>query len=455
MLTILKKLTIFTFRSHIPPDRLFHFSSWKSVGLFTGEIFLKNLLIEALEREIIVLRDDILSPKINMLVEEYEQALKEAGWDPEQKIKITKRGEYKISSPFQCCLNERIKVLKRVYDYYYHNIDITLEECFDKAMERFDKLVNGNARSTESAKNYRSNFNRFVRKYAIAQKPIRQIKASALHEHLEDIAMEQELSVAGLRDARTVLYKAFAYAYNNDIITNNVMDGLSTGDIVTKEINNDERVYTEEERDKLLKVMTDETVLSQYRKSSLAYVAARALCLAFCAPLRNGEIRSLKWEDVDFTEGDESIFIHSQIRRFTDNNGRQKYIYGTKTKAKKRKGNRTPALCDFAVAILKKQRENSLEDAVYIFESNGKPLAENTLNQWLKRFCNIAGIEYLPSHSIRFYAVTTMNAYGIDKARIQHTAGHCCVSTTEHYIRNERANELTKTEANMVYGYAI
>ena len=62
-----------------------------------------------------------------------------------------------------------------------------------------------------------------------------------------------------------------------------------------------------EERDKLLTVM-DEKVLSRYRKGSLAYVAARALCLAFCALLRNGET-PLKWSDVDFTEGSESILF--------------------------------------------------------------------------------------------------------------------------------------------------
>ena len=116
-------------------------------------------------------------------------------------------------------------------------------------------------------------------------------------------------------------------------------------------------------------------------------------------------------------------------------------------------GNRTPSLCDFVVEILKKQRASSPEDAVYIFESKGKPLAENTLNQWLRKFCEIAKVEYLPSHCIRFYAVTVLNEHGIDRNRIQHTAGHCCPSTTEHYIRVARSNELTKQEANVVYGY--
>ena len=199
--------------------------------------------------------------------------------------------------------------------------------------------------------------------------------------------------------------------------------------------------------------MTDEKVLSKYRKGSLAYVAARALCLAFCAPLRNGEIRSLKWSDVDFTEGAENVFVHSQMRRFTDENGKQKYLYGSKTKAKKLKGSRTPSLCDFAVEILKKQRKDSRGDAVYIFESKGKPLAENTLNQWLRKFCEIAGVAYMPSHCIRFYAVTALNEHGINRNRIQHTAGHCCPSTTEHYIRVSRSDDLTKWEANAVYGY--
>lgn len=410
-------------------------------------------LIEGLENEIIWLKDNIQNPSMKMLIEEYEKALNEIGWNPDEKIKITRRGEYKTSSPFQCCLKNRVAVLKRAYDYFYSGKNMTLEACFEKSMERFGKLIKGEVRSTESSYIYRNNFKRFFGKYEISKKPISQIKASMIHEHLEDICMEQKLSADGLSDAKTVLGKAFSYAYNHDIITNNLMVGINTSDIVTREVNNDDRVYTVEERDKLLTVMTDEKVLSRYRKGSLAYVAARALCLAFCAPLRNGEIRSLKWSDVDFTEGSESIFVHSQIRRFTDENGRQKYIYGSKTKAKKRKGNRTPSLCDFVVEILKKQRASSPEDAVYIFESKGKPLAENTLNQWLRKFCEIAKVEYLPSHCIRFYAVTALNEHGIDRNRIQHTAGHCCPSTTDHYIRVARSNELTKREANTVYGY--
>ena len=117
--------------------------------------------------------------------------------------------------------------------------------------------------------------------------------------------------------------------------------------------------------------MNDEKILSSYRKSSLARVAARALSLAFCIPIRNGEVRSFLWDDVDWTEGDETIYIHSQIRRFHDEEGKQRYLYSAKTKAKKKKGERTPALCDFAVDILKKQRKESPDDAVYIFESNG------------------------------------------------------------------------------------
>ena len=413
-----------------------------------------NFLIDALEHEIICFTDDILNTeKGKMLVSEYEKKLKEIGWNPDEKIKITKRGEYKTSTPIQICIKNRIEVLKRIYNYYYgdDNSNLTLEECFNRQMERFDKLVKGEARSTESAALYRSNYKRFVGEYPIAKLPNRTIKVRLVYEHLENIAMEQKLSTAGLRDARIVLGKAFAYAYNHDIIPTNIMDGIDTSDIAVQEVNNDERVYTECERDKLLVVMNDEKILSSYRKSSLARVAARALSLAFCIPIRNGEVRSFLWDDVDWTEGDETIYIHSQIRRFHDEEGKQRYLYSAKTKAKKKKGERTPALCDFAVDILKKQRKESPDDAVYIFESNGKPLSENTLNQWLKRFCEHAGVEYLPTHCIRFYAVTALNNSGVEKGKIQKTAGHCSAQTTDHYIRNERSENITKEEANRTF----
>ena len=74
-----------------------------------------NFLIDALEHEIICFTDDILNTeKGKMLVSEYEKKLKEIGWNPDEKIKITKRGEYKTSTPIQICIKNRIEVLKRI-----------------------------------------------------------------------------------------------------------------------------------------------------------------------------------------------------------------------------------------------------------------------------------------------------------------------------------------------------
>ena len=84
-------------------------------------------MIEGLEHEIIGFKDNIQNPSMKMLISEYEKALVEIGWNPDEKIKITKRGEYKTSSPFQCCLKNRVAVLKRAYDYFYSGKNMTLE----------------------------------------------------------------------------------------------------------------------------------------------------------------------------------------------------------------------------------------------------------------------------------------------------------------------------------------
>lgn len=47
----------------------------------------KNL-IEGLENEIIGFKDNIQNPSMKMLISEYEKALVEIGWNPDEKIKI-------------------------------------------------------------------------------------------------------------------------------------------------------------------------------------------------------------------------------------------------------------------------------------------------------------------------------------------------------------------------------
>ena len=69
----------------------------------------------------------------------------------------------------------------------------------------------------------------------------------------------------------------------------------------------------------------------------------------------------------------------------------------------------------------------------------------------LKSFCEGAGIRYLSSHKIRFYAVLQMYDMGVDEKLIMALAGHSNVSTTRHY--NRRLREINMSEDQLITGF--
>lgn len=396
-----------------------------------------NDLITALNN--VIINWDKESAEIKMLKREYEQALRQAGFDPTKDIYETKRGEYKTRKPIQVCLKNRTKVLQRIYQYYYGDTEnATVQFCFDQAMKQFEKQVALEQRSTTSARNYRSNWARFVANYPIAQMPISKVKKVTLHEHYEQIVFDHHLSRAGLNDAKILFNKAFEWAVNHDIIDINMAAAVATKDIICRRVDNADKVYTDEERDKLLALFEKDD-----------HVASKALSLMFCLCVRSGEIRALKWTDVDLEN--RTIYIHSQISRSHNAAGKNIYIEKPYTKNKSASGDRIQPLSDRAYQILKEQHKNN-PFGTYVFEYGGHLLNGNMLNKRLKKICEQANIPYLPSHSIRFWSVTRMDAADVPAAVMQYMAGHKDPQTTDHYKRVSRLKGISSDMANQLYG---
>ncbi len=110
-----------------------------------------------------------------------------------------------------------------------------------------------------------------------------------------------------------------------------------------------------------------------------------------------------------------------------------------RTKGKNAKCNRYENLSDLAVGFLKDQRkENPFGE--YVFLANGHPLQTNMVNRKLCKICDKAGVQYMSTHKIRFWAVTAMYNQNIPDYLIQYTAGHADPATTQHYKRLARLN---------------
>jgi integrase len=147
--------------------------------------------------------------------------------------------------------------------------------------------------------------------------------------------------------------------------------------------------------------------------------------------LRSGELRGLRWSDVDFERG--ALTVSHQIERVA---GEWRF-----KRPKSEAGVRTLKLPPVLIAELKQQRERVRDlrraahphwlDYNLVFPTErGHPLHFSTLNHRFPRVLVAAGLPRLTPHDLRHAAVSLMLAQGIPLAVVSKLVGHSQVSLT-------------------------
>ena len=72
----------------------------------------------------------------------------------------------------------------------------------------------------------------------------------------------------------------------------------------------------------------------------------------------------------------------------------------------------------------------------YLFMEYGRPLNNNTFNDWMRKFAKEAGVPYLSSHKLRFTVASILynGGHGIDLKLLQRILGHSNLAMTLHYV---------------------
>lgn len=357
------------------------------------------------------------------------------------KIYPTKDGRFKLRQPFQMCRKHQLDLLIELFRYYYGrdpDHDMTVESIFQEWIEDFKaSYVDTGHRSTLTYERYKTDWNRFFAGSPIAKTDICKLKASAVKAYYAKICANAGITRRSLNNAKTILNRIFDYAVDRDYINFNVARSVRTSDLLCKEEDNEELVYSDEERNK---------VMLQAQKEDDVF--ARAIFLMFSLCVRIGELRSLKWSDIDFDS--RTVYIHSQIVRQKDNDGHEHFTYVNRTKGKKKEANRKQPLSDDAIKLLRKQRADN-PFGEYIFLYKGKPLVSNTINHHLMRICERVQVPYMSSHKIRFWSVVNMSKV-LNPAEVQHLAGHLDPATTDHYRKRvSKVKDVDQDTWNSMY----
>ena len=370
----------------------------------------------------------------NRLAYQYEKALKNVHTN---KICQLSDGRWKTKNP-QIAKKTKFELLEALYEHYYGKKLLSIEGVFEEWMKEYKKDVDLGHRSILTYERYQSDWNRFFHDTTLAKMDITTVKVSTIKKHYKTICANGAITRKTLNNAKTILNHVFDYAVDNDYVPSNTARSVGTRDIHCKEVNNELKVYSNEERDKILAQAELEDD-----------VFARAIILMFCSCTRIGEIRALKWEDVDFEN--RTMYIHREIVRRKDDEGHEYYVCVNHTKSGLKEGNRMQPLSDKAIAVLKAQRRsNPFGEYVFLFKD--APLVTATINHHLMRMCEKVGVEYMSSHKIRFWSVTNMYANGMQQADIQRMAGHADPATTNHYKRVSRLGDIDQESWNEMFG---
>jgi integrase len=170
--------------------------------------------------------------------------------------------------------------------------------------------------------------------------------------------------------------------------------------------------------------------------------------LATQVPTRSGELRGLRWEDLDERRG--RLVIRRNLLRSEDA-GRLIHVKGPKTAA----GVRVIELDGELLTLLRQHRTRQAEERLaagpawvdhgLIFCSRlGTPLLSGNLLRQFRRLLRLAGVPgHFRVHDLRHTAVSSLLAAGIPLAEVSQLAGHASPAITSalytHAVPRTRA----------------
>lgn len=301
--------------------------------------------------------------------------------------------------------------------------DYTVEELFRYALNERKELEIVQQGTLDY---YIITWNEFFKGTSFSEMKAKEVKVSDIKKFFESKCGTGKITRKKFNRLKSLANMIFDAGVANDLISFNPSRVCPTKNLKFKlPVNHSKDIYTSEER----------AILLDYLCSLPQDIYVLSIRLAFCFCMRIGELRALTWDDYDEKNGLIHIW-HEIVKR--PHNGHKKCDTDVPhTKANNVEGERWVYVSDEAKEVLKILR-NLNGDKKYILNASGNAkysVSPARFNEHLREYCTAAGVNYQPSHKIRFWGITELYKKNVSEAYIMQTAGHSNIETTRGYLR--------------------
>ena len=315
------------------------------------------------------------------------------------------------------------ELYQKAYQIYYADSYITLAQLFPRFMLYRRDMNKVSSKTLEENLN---DWKKYLKDTPLSNTPMCDLKTRDYIVLFENITKNRTLTSKSVCNVKSLLNKMYAYAIREELVESNPIRNIDFSDFNYYVPDNSNEVYTIENRQKLLDYLHD--IIEPY---------SLAIQLDFQVTCRIGEIKALRWCNIDFVN--RTITINAQAlkqRKLKDDLTFDKTTTEvvSRIKGNTEKGKRIIPMTSEAKRVLLLAKEIN-PDGEFVFMPYGKLMLTDTFNEYLKKYCKGAGIPYLSSHKIRFTSCSLL--YNKDNLTdVSKLMGHSQVATTLHYLRN-------------------
>lgn len=315
-----------------------------------------------------------------------------------------------------------------------------------KLVEEYLAVKKGSVKP-QSFSGYCGNYEKHIKKSAFGQLDIERVQLPDCQMFINSL-YSKNLSYSTIRKLKTMISDAMEYGISRDYILRNYAKAVTINkSLCTSNCTHEASAWTDDE----IKKLWDTSIELWNSGYSRWYRHSALVMLMIFTGCRVGEISAATWDDVDWTHRTLSITkTHTQYTDYETGT----YIIGsssTKTTGSTRK----IALNDAAIFWLKeiKKRNDTLNISCnrIAVTARGGAVSPATIDINMRRFCEVAGVRYMPSHANRKTYATMMIDSGLPVSEVAADLGHTDITTTQniYYKRRSKPEEI-KTKKNNV-----